>query len=122
MSIAFKNKKKVIQTLQHPRLRKIRYEFRTLLRLLYDDQQKEFYDKVRKIDMDKSLSYEERKSKRIPIIREQQRIAYEYRTFPIGCGVCANREKNLVYLPNRVQWLYVDCYKFSHKNFPKDYP
>lgn len=122
MSIAYKHKKKVRQNLQHPRLRKIRYEFRTLLKLWYHDILDNYLEKITKIGMDKTLSYEKRHKKANKLRRAKEKFVEERIKFPIGCSVCAERKKNLVYLPNRVQWLCVECYDASHKKHPEAYP
>jgi len=107
-SIAYKNGKKIVQRLQNPRLRKIRYEFRMLLKLWYHDKINHYYDKITEIGMDKSLSYDEQKQNRIKIIRKKDKLMEEFLTFPLGCRICADSKVNLMYLPEYGTWYCAD--------------
>ena len=115
-------RKKVVQKLKDERLRKIRYELRTLLRLEKEKRVDDLHKKFVAISNDESLSYSERKEKRGVIIKEQERLNLTYDRYPLCCGVCGDRMKNLVFNPVMCQWRCVPCYKQAHKNFPEYYP
>ena len=115
-------RKKVVQKLKDEKLRKIRYELRTLLRLEKEKRINDLHKKFVDISNNESLSYDERVEKRQPIIRRQEDLRISYGLYPLCCGICGNRMKNLVYNPVMYQWRCVPCYEQAHKNFPKEYP
>ena len=117
-----KVKKKFVQRLKDERLRRIRYELRTLLRLEKEKRWFKLNDKYYSFAEDKSLSYSERKEKRSFIIKEQEKLNLTYDRYPLCCGVCGDRMKNLAFNPVMCQWRCVPCYKQAHKNFPEYYP
>lgn len=117
-----KVKKKIVQRLKDERLKKIRYELRTLLRLEKEKRIHELHGRLVAISSDESLSYEERTERRQPIIRKQEELRNNYGLYPLCCGICGDREGNLVFNPVMCQWRCVPCYKQAHKNFPEYYP
>ena len=118
-----KNKsKKVVQKLRNEKLRKIRYEFRTLLRLEKDKRWADLHKKFVAFSNDKSLSYDERKKHRSFIIKKQEELDRTYVRFSLCCGICGKRERNLVYNPVKYQWLCTPCYDYAHEEFPEEYP
>ncbi|MGM0469639.1 MAG: hypothetical protein ACQERB_12630 [Promethearchaeati archaeon] len=107
-SIAYKHGKKVVQRLENPKLRKIRYEFRTLLNLWYHEEIKKFHKKIKAFGLDKSLSYDERFSKKVKLLREEENFIEVRNTFPLGCRICADRRVNLEYYPEKGCWYCAD--------------
>ncbi len=120
--IRVSKRKKVVQKLKDGRLRKIRYELRTFLRLEKEKRIDDLHGKLVAISNNELLSYEERTERRQPIIRKQEELRISYGLYPLCCGICGNRMKNLVYNPVMYQWRCVPCYEQAHKNFPKEYP
>jgi hypothetical protein len=114
--------KKVVQKLKNDRLRKIRYELRTLLRLENEKRINDLHNKFAILSNNKSLTYEERKKKYRLIIKEQEDLRISYGSYPLCCGICGDRMANLIYNPIMYQWRCVPCYGQAHKNFPKHYP
>ena len=117
-----KGKKKVVQKLKDEKLRKIRYELRTILHLEKEKRGKELNERFVKIARDKSISYDERKEKKQVIIKKQEELNLTYNQCPHGCGICGNRMRNLVYNPVKYQWRCLICYKQAHDKFPEEYP
>ena len=117
-----KANKKVVQNLKDEKLRKIRYEFRTLLHLESEKRIKDLHDELVAISCNKSLSYNEYAEKTQPIVKNQERLRLAYSIYPLCCGICGDRMKNLVYNPVMYQWRCLLCYEQAHKNFPEDYP
>lgn len=118
-----KNKsKKIVQKLKNEKLKKIRYELRTLLRLEKEKRWKDLQKKFVAFSEDKSLSFDERRKKHRFIIRKQEELDLMYRQYPLCCGICGNRIRNLVYNPVKHQWRCVPCYEGAHEKFPKEYP
>ena len=114
--------KKVVQKLKDEKLKKIRYELRTLLRLEWQERNRELHKRFVAIGKNKSLTYDERKRKRRVIIREQEKLDLTYGLYPLCCGICGNRMENLVYNPVKYQWRCALCYQQAHEKFPEDYP
>jgi len=118
-----KNKsKKIIQKLRNEKLRKIRYELRTLLRLEKEKRWRELHDRYVALSNDKSLSYDEEKKEIRFILKKREKLDLNYVRYPLCCGVCGDRTENLVYNPVKCQWLCVLCYEGAHEKFPKEYP
>ena len=107
-SIAYRHGKKVVQTLQHPKLRKIRYEFRTLLNLWYHEEIKKFHTEIKTIRMNKSLSYDKSQEKANVLRRAEENFIEARNTFPLGCRICADRRVNLEYYPEKGCWYCAD--------------
>jgi len=114
--------KKVVQNLKDEKLRKIRYELRTLLRLEKEKRIDALHDELVAISYDKSLSYNEYAEKTQPIVKNQEKLRLAYNIYPLCCGICGDRMRNLVYNPVMCQWRCVPCYEQAHKNFPIKYP
>jgi len=117
-----RDKKKVVQKLKDEKLKKIRYELRTLLRLGKEKRWRELQRRFVALSNDKSLSYDECKKKHRFIIRKQEELDLTYARYPLCCGICGDRMENLVYNPVMYQWRCLLCYEQAHKNFPEEYP
>lgn len=87
--------KKKTRSLKDSKLRKIRYEFRTLLHLA-------FRDKMVEIQNDLDLKYS---------ILEHNKLKIHYSRCPISCWACGNRMKDLVKDPETGFWFCVDCFE-----------
>lgn len=114
--------KKVVQKLRSKKLRKVRYELRTLLRLEYQKRNRVFDKEFVAIGKDKSLSYDGRWEKRGFIIKKQEELKFAYGHYPLCCGICGDRMKNLVFNPVMYQWRCVPCYEYAHEELPEEYP
>jgi len=84
--------KKKIRVLRDPKLRKIRYELRTLLHLACRDKMVELRSDYKKV-------------------LERNKLERHYRRCPISCWVCGNRMKDLVRDPETGFWFCVDCFE-----------
>ncbi len=115
-------KKKVVQKLRDEKLMKIRYELRTLLRLEKEKRIHALHERSIKISGDKSISYDESKKKHRFIIKKQEELRLSYGRYPLCCGICGDRMRNLVYNPIMLQWRCLLCYKQAHQKFPEEYP
>jgi hypothetical protein len=114
--------KNVVQNLKDEKLRKIRYELRTLLRMEKEKRINDLHEELVTISYDKSLSYTEYVEKTQPIVKNQEKLRLAYSNYPLCCGICGDRIGNLVYNPVMYQWRCVPCYEQAHKNFPTEYP
>jgi hypothetical protein len=103
------NKKRKI-TLKDPRLRKIRYELRSLLRLVWLDRLDELSNKLRSAD-----SVEEMQQ----ISWKKQELDRAADRHPIGCKLCGDRDVDLIYNPNTSRWYCERCYTFQQTEFRK---
>lgn len=118
-----KNKsKKVVQKLKNEKLRKVRYELRTLLRLEKEKRLHELHERFVTISEDESLSYDECKEKHRFIIRKDEKLDRTSVLYPLCCCLCGDRMENLVYSPGRYEWRCVPCYDYAHEAFPEEYP
>ena len=97
-------------TIKHPRLRKIRYELRSLLRLVWLDRRRELHEQHRKAES----------------IEEMQQISWKIQSLdraadkhPIGCTLCGDREADLIYNPNDSSWYCERCYTFQQEEYRK---
>jgi len=114
--------KKVVQKLKGEKLKKVRYELRTLLRLEKEKRWRDLQRRFVAISEDKSISYDGCREKHRLIIRRQEELDSAYGHYPLCCGVCGDRAENLVYNPVKYQWLCVFCYEGAHEEFPEEYP
>ena len=117
-----RDKKKVVQKLKDEKLKKIRYELRTLLRLEKEKRWRDLQKRFVKIARDKSLSYDEEKKKTRFILKKQEELDLSYGRYPLCCGICGDRMRNLIYNPIMLQWRCLLCYKQAHQKFPEEYP
>ena len=113
---------KRIHKLKDPKLRKIRYELRTLLHLMYRKRSHEFWEELSIIREDKTLSYDQRREKMREIRKERERLQLRMSASPIGCVWCANQMEDLVFNPKRQCWICVTCYEDAHQQYPMEYP
>lgn len=115
------NKKKV-QNLRNLKLRKIRYELRTLLHLEFEKRLRLLTREWKKLYEDKSLSYEQWSEMHKKVNMNREKLELMEKRYPICCNICGDRMENLVWNPNRHQWRCIDCYEGAHKRFPEIYP
>lgn len=113
-------KKKRTIRLKDPRLRKIRTELRTLLRLVWQDQVRDLYNQIDIIYNDKSLDYKTQKLKTDVIRKKIEKIDFAYLHGPHGCRVCGNREADLTFNPCTSTWYCENCYKFNQDFYKKN--
>ena len=114
--------KKVVQKLKNEKLRKIRYELRTLLRLEKEKRWGDLHERFVALNKDKSISYDEGKKKTRFILGKQEELDLNYIRYPLCCGICGDRMENLVFNPVMNQWRCVLCYRQAHEEFPEEYP
>ena len=97
-------------TVKHPRLRKIRFELRSLLRLVWLDRLDELDEEHRKADSVEEMQQISWK------IQDLDRAADKH---PIGCKLCGDRDVDLIYNPNTSRWYCERCHEFQQKEFRK---
>ncbi len=109
-SSKLKNKQKV-RILKNPRLRKIRYELRTLLSLEYYKKRKELYKRSGDIRGDKSISYDERKERLKRLLKDIEKLKLTFHRSTISCWVCGDRMNDLIQDPDSLFWFCVNCHQ-----------
>lgn len=114
--------KKRVHSLIDPKLRKIRYGFRSLLRLLYKEKGEDYLIERSKILEDKTLSNDQQNFKLRKIRRKSEELASVFRTSPVSCGWCSDMMEDLVFSPNHQNWFCVTCYEDAHRLYPEEYP
>ena len=105
--------KEKARRLKDQRLRKIRYELRTLLFLEYEKRRKEFYKKLGDIKRDSSLSYDQKREKERDLRKENERLMLNYHRHPIGCWFCGNRKDDLIQDLDSLFWFCLDHFQFN---------
>jgi hypothetical protein len=117
-----KRKKKRIHSLKDPALRKIRYNFRSLLYLWYKEKGKEYLAEKAEIRDNKTLSYQQRKRLLRKLREADEELQYTLAAAPLGCGWCSNMMDDLVLEPKRQTYYCVACYEKVHRLYPDEYP
>ena len=97
-------------TLKDPRLRKIRYELRTLIRLIWLNRRRE---------LSKKELESEDVEEMVKIARKIQKLKRGLIKHPIGCTLCGDRDVDLIYNPNDSSWYCERCYTFQQKEYRK---
>jgi hypothetical protein len=105
--IMMKNKQ-AIHGLRDEKLRKIRYELRTLLRLEHDAQIDKINERWRWISNNPKLSSKQALDQFNPLIREKEQLKETRRRYPINCIICGDRMRDLIYYP-KYGWLCSLC-------------
>ncbi len=100
--------KQAIQGLRSEKLRKIRYELRTLLRLEYDSRIERVNQKWRMINENTEFTPCQRMELREPLVREEERLTETRHKYPINCIVCGDRMHDLFYYP-QYGWICSLC-------------
>lgn len=104
-SSKLKNKQKV-RILKNPRLRKIRYELRTLLSLELGKRIKELNKHP-----DTSLNYDERKERLKRRLKDLEKLKLTFHRSPISCWVCGDRMNDLIQDSDSLFWFCVNCHQ-----------
>ncbi len=94
-----------IRTLKNSRLRKVRYELRTLLLLLFEDKKREINLRMGEIRTDDSLSYDGRGEKLKKLLKERENLILSASQHPINCSFCGSREEDLIYQLENHMWV-----------------
>ncbi|TXT53614.1 MAG: hypothetical protein BAJALOKI2v1_900018 [Promethearchaeota archaeon] len=90
--------KRGVHILKDPRLRKIRYNLRSILFLEYQRGIKIFLERREKLDIKedrKEISYREWRQKIIEIKKERLRLHVAFQSNPICCIRCGSRQNDL---------------------------
>jgi hypothetical protein len=114
--------RKRIHSLRNPKIRKIRYNFRSLLHLWYREKGKEYMVKKANVREDKTLSYEQRQKKLRSLRERDEELQSALAAAPISCGWCSDKVDDLVFEPSRQSWFCVTCYEEAHRLYPDEYP
>ena len=77
---------KRVHSLKDPKLRKIRYGFRSLLHLLYRKAIDNYLNEFSNIQKDKALSYDQRRNKLREIREQEEELVSVACTSPLGYG------------------------------------
>ena len=113
-------KKKRTIRLKDPRLRKARYELRTLLRLVWEKQISDLYDKIETIRDDDSLELDTKIQRKAQIDKQIEAIDFAYLHGPHGCRLCGDRDADLTYNPCNSTWFCESCYKSNQEFYKKN--
>jgi hypothetical protein len=113
-------KKKRIRSLKDSRLRKIRYNFRSLFYLWYREVKENFMLEENRIY--EAFSYEQRQEKLKKLREKDVELQSALAAAPLGCGWCNNKMRDLVFEPSRQSWFCVTCYEEAHRLYPEEYP
>lgn len=113
---------KFVQGLKDAKLRRIRYELRTLLYLEKEKRIDELHDSFALLHKDGSIDFKKKKKEYRIIIEEQEILRLNYGRYPLCCGICGDRMANLIYNPIMHQWRCGPCYQQAHEKFPEKYP
>lgn len=113
-------RKKRIHSLKDPKLIKMRYNFRSLLRLWYREMKENYM--LEEDRLYKTFSYDQRKKKLRKLREEREILESKYAAAPISCGWCSDMMRDLVFEPNRQCYFCVKCYEEAHKLYPDEYP
>lgn len=96
--------RKKVRELKDLKLRRIRYELRTLIFLEYEKRKKDFYKRLGDIKRDTSLSYDEKKESEKKLRKDKERLWLSYHRRPICCWFCGNRMEELIQDPDSLFW------------------
>ncbi len=102
--------KKKIRSLKDSKLRKIRYELRTLFFLAFKRRNRELNVKLGEIRVDNSLSFDGRRERLKKLIKERENLQIFFSQCPINCSLCGNRMEDLIQDPCSLFWFCIDCY------------
>ncbi len=102
--------KKKIRSLKSLKLRKIRYELRTLFFLVYKRRKRELNIKLGEVRVDSSLSFDGRTERLKKLIKERENLDISFRQYSINCSLCGNRMEDLIQDPCSLFWFCRDCY------------
>lgn len=101
MSLFTPDIKGKVRKLTDPKLRKIRYEIRTLFYLFYQKKLLDLRDEYAFIKIKRERS-------RSLIWSEMEKIKLIYNRNPISCWFCGNRKDDLIQDPDSLFWFCVD--------------
>ena len=107
---------KKVQNLSTPCLIAIRANFRQILWLWYQKEDKHLHSLS-----SKCISRGDLGSNRT-ILKEQGELWDLRHRTPVSCVLCKSFEENLVYEPKRKTWFCVTCYTDAHNLYPDEYP
>lgn len=117
-----RSEKRRLIALKDPQLRKIRTELRNLLRQAFEDHYNQFFEEMKVIHFDKTLSDEEKASREQALYRESEALKFAYTHSVIGCRLCGKRDLDLIYNPVLNRWYCEGCYEFNRKCSENLYP
>jgi len=97
--------KQKVRSLKNPRLRKVRYELRTLLFLLFEEKKMEIYQKMGDVRRDDSISFDGKKERNKLLLKEEESLILSFIQCPINCSLCGCREEDLIYQLDNHMWV-----------------
>lgn len=103
------NKKRKI-TVKNARLRKLRYELRSLIREAYLNRRDELHEK---------LMASESIEIKISFSKKRQELDRVFKKSPICCKYCGDMEGDHVYNPYLEAWFCEDCYQIQQDYYLK---
>jgi len=107
-SIMIRNKKG-IRKLASPRLRRVRYNLRTLIYLEYRERRKKIDEKYDFIAANKSLDYYKKVEKKSKSLREREKLDRTFDRHSICCRYCGDRMEDLIFDSKRQGWFCESC-------------
>lgn len=99
MNLFTPDNKGKIRRLTNPKLRKVRYEIRTLFYLVYQKKQSDLREE--------STGYSNKRSKAL-IWHEMEKIKLIYHRHPISCWFCGDRTEDLIQDTDSLFWFCCD--------------
>ena len=110
-----RKKEKRLIILKDPRLRKIRTELRNLLFYAFEVHHSRYFEEMKLIDQDTSLSFAEKKKKTQKTYQESEKLMQSFGRSVVHCSLCGRRDLDLIYNPVLNAWYCEACYTFNQK-------
>ena len=99
--------KRKVRILKNSRLRKVRYELRTLHFLLFENRKRALRLEISEVRADHSINYDGRREKLKKLLKERNDLILSFSQHPINCSMCGNREGDLIFRLEDHVWV---CY------------
>jgi len=100
-----------VHSVENIRLKKIRYNLRTVLRLAFDEKLKSFNEEISKVQGIESLDYLEKEVALRKIFKRKEDLIIRKQRSPINCVVCGERMEDLFYISSNASWRCILCYR-----------
>ena len=97
--------KQKVRSLKNPILRKVRYELRSLLFLLFKEYKRNINLRIGTLKIDDSYDLNIRNKEIETLLKDKENLILSFCRNPINCSLCGNREENLIQLD--LEWV---CY------------
>ena len=95
--------------MKNVKLRNIRYNLRTILRLAFDEQINFFNEKIFAVQNLEKLDFAERQVKHRDLLRRKDALILQKQQYPINCSICGDRMEDLIFNPSISSWRCILC-------------